>query len=128
MFPTCMFPLLQRFYCSLLTWTPPFSGVKHLETLKGEKPVVDQIETHCFMQQRDITEYCAKNGSYMGLLCRIWQSAHNVPFFTIIGIVVQAYSPLVRMEKADDPTLVKVAKEVGKETTQVLIRWSLQKG
>jgi diketogulonate reductase-like aldo/keto reductase len=32
------------------------------------------------------------------------------------------------MEKADDPTLVKVAKEVGKETTQVLIRWSLQKG
>ena len=44
------------------------------------------------------------------------------------GIVVQAYSPLVRMEKSNDPTLMKVAQEVGKETTQVLIRWSLQKG
>ncbi|GHJ86792.1 hypothetical protein NliqN6_3194 [Naganishia liquefaciens] len=80
-------------------------GVKHLETLKGEKPVVNQIELHCFMQQRDITDYCAKN-----------------------GIVVQAYSPLVRMEKSRDETLVRIAKEVGKETTQVLIRWSLQKG
>lgn len=46
----------------------------------------------------------------------------------VTGIVVQAYSPLVRMEKSNDPTLVKVAQEVGKETTQVLIRWSLQKG
>lgn len=41
---------------------------------------------------------------------------------------MQAYSPLVRMQKSDDPTLVKIAKEVGKEPTQVLIRWSLQKG
>lgn len=48
--------------------------------------------------------------------------------YFLIGIVIQAYSPLVRMEKSDDPTLVKVAKEVGKEPTQVLIRWSLQKG
>ncbi|KAJ9119567.1 hypothetical protein QFC22_003276 [Naganishia vaughanmartiniae] len=80
-------------------------GVKHLETLKGEKPVINQLELHCFMQQKDITDYCQKN-----------------------GIVLQAYSPLVRMQKSDDPTLVKIAKEVGKEPTQVLIRWSLQKG
>lgn len=39
------------------------SGVKHLETLKGEKPVVNQLEIHPFMQQKDITDYCAKNGS-----------------------------------------------------------------
>lgn len=38
------------------------SGVKHLETLKGEKPVVNQLEIHPFMQQKDITDYCAKNG------------------------------------------------------------------
>jgi diketogulonate reductase-like aldo/keto reductase len=34
----------------------------------------------------------------------------------------------VRNQKADDPTLAKIAKKHGKETTQVLIRWSLQKG
>ena len=50
------------------------------------------------------------------------------PTYSFVGIIIQAYSPLVRMEKSDDPTLVKVAKEVGKEPSQVLIRWSLQKG
>ena len=43
------------------------------------------------------------------------------------GIVVEAYSPLVRMQKAQDPTLVRVAESVGKSTAQVLIRYCLQK-
>jgi diketogulonate reductase-like aldo/keto reductase len=44
------------------------------------------------------------------------------------GIVLQAYSPLVRTKKNEDPVLNKIAKETGKEVAQVLIRWSLQKG
>jgi len=34
----------------------------------------------------------------------------------------------VRNEKANDETLVSIAKKHGKEPNQVLIRWSLQKG
>ena len=44
------------------------------------------------------------------------------------GIVVEAYSPLVRNQKAYDDTLVSIAKKYNKETAQVLIKYSLQKG
>ncbi len=55
-------------------------------------------------QQREIDEYCKKH-----------------------GIVVQAYSPLVRGRNFQDPTLVGVAKGYGKSPAQVLIRYCLQK-
>lgn len=44
------------------------------------------------------------------------------------GIVVEAYSPIVRNYKANDPTLVELAKKYNKATQQVLIRYALQKG
>ncbi|MCJ1417413.1 hypothetical protein MMC32_003757 [Xylographa parallela] len=62
-------------------------------------PHVNQIE------QRAICDYCAQH-----------------------GIVVEAYSPLVRAQKAHDPTLVAIATKQGKTAAQVLIRYCLQKG
>lgn len=44
------------------------------------------------------------------------------------NIVVQAYCPLVRGERLDDPVLQEVAKETARTPAQVLVRWSLQKG
>jgi diketogulonate reductase-like aldo/keto reductase len=44
------------------------------------------------------------------------------------GIVVEAYCPLVRNQKAKDPTLNEIAKKHGKQTGHVLIRYCLQKG
>lgn len=41
---------------------------------------------------------------------------------------LQAYAPLVRAKRNDDPTLVSIAKAHGVSTTQVLVRWSLQRG
>jgi len=43
------------------------------------------------------------------------------------NIVVEAYSPLVRNYKANDPTLVSISKKYNKSTAQVLIRYCLQK-
>ena len=68
-------------------------------------PEVNQIELHPFNQQRRIVAYC---------------QAH--------GIVVQAYCPLVRGTRFDDPVLQAVASETAKSPAQILIRWSLQKG
>ncbi|KAH8110125.1 Aldo/keto reductase [Phellopilus nigrolimitatus] len=82
-------------------------GVKHLEELreaKLETPAVNQIELHPFCQQKDIVEYCNKN-----------------------GIVVQAYCPLVRGDFSS-PVLQEIAKSTGKNPAQVLVRWSLQRG
>ncbi|MDG4647834.1 aldo/keto reductase [Roseibacterium sp. SDUM158017] len=44
------------------------------------------------------------------------------------GIVVQAYSPLTRAERLDDPELTRIAREHGKTPAQVLLRWNLQIG
>ena len=41
---------------------------------------------------------------------------------------MEAYSPIVRNYKANDPTLVEVAERCNKSTQQVLIRYALQKG
>lgn len=41
---------------------------------------------------------------------------------------MEAYSPLVRNYKANDPTLVDVATKYERTTAQILIRYALQKG
>ncbi|KAL3463999.1 NADP-dependent oxidoreductase domain-containing protein [Aspergillus heterothallicus] len=83
-------------------------GVKHIEEMKAYAkvwpPHVNQIELHPWNQQRVIDEYCKKH-----------------------GIIVEAYSPIVRNYKANDPTLVGLAKKYNKSTQQVLIRYALQK-
>ncbi|KAJ5518287.1 Aldo/keto reductase [Penicillium expansum] len=77
-------------------------GVGHIEEMRAYAqvfpPHVNQIE-------RVIDEYCQKN-----------------------GIIVEAYSPIVRNYKANDPALVEIAKRYAKSTQQVLIRYALQKG
>ncbi|KAJ5182840.1 hypothetical protein N7492_000456 [Penicillium capsulatum] len=84
-------------------------GVQHIEEMRSYAkvwpPHVNQIELHPWCQQRTIDAYCKQN-----------------------GIVVEAYSPIVRNYKANDPTLVEIAKKYNKSTQQVLIRYALQKG
>lgn len=62
-------------------------------------------QIHPWCQQRKTVEYCRSH-----------------------GIVIEAYCPLVRNYKANEPTLVSIAEKYGKTTAQILVRWSLQKG
>ena len=62
------------------------------------------MQLHPFSQQREVVDFCHKN-----------------------GIIVEAYCPLVRNQKANDPTLNMVAKSHGKTVAQALIRYCLQK-
>ncbi|PSS22243.1 hypothetical protein M430DRAFT_118551, partial [Amorphotheca resinae ATCC 22711] len=94
-------------------------GVRHLDEMegyikeleeergKGKGGVIDvgQWEIHPWLPRRDIVEWCQKR-----------------------GIVVQAYSPLVRGTRLDDPLLQPLVKKYNKTAAQVLLRWSLQKG
>lgn len=84
-------------------------GIQHIEEMKQFAqvwpPHVNQIELHPWAQQREIVDYCQKN-----------------------GIVIEAYCPIVRNTKAEDPTLVKISEKHNVSPNQVLIRWSLQKG
>jgi diketogulonate reductase-like aldo/keto reductase len=56
------------------------------------------------LQQREIVDYCHRN-----------------------NIIVEAYCPLVRNQKANDPALSSIAEKHGKTTAQILIRYCLQK-
>jgi len=64
---------------------------------------VNQVEFSPFLYQRDLLEYCRER-----------------------GIQLEAYSPLTRGRRLDDPTLTAVALRHGTSTAQVLIRWALQ--
>ncbi|KZF19113.1 putative aldo-keto reductase [Xylona heveae TC161] len=83
-------------------------GRGHIEEMKPYAkvwpPQVNQIELHPWNQQKTIDAYCKEH-----------------------GIIVEAYCPLVRNRKADDPTLNAIANKYQKTTGQVLIRYALQK-
>ncbi|KAF2178483.1 Aldo/keto reductase [Zopfia rhizophila CBS 207.26] len=84
-------------------------GIKHIEEMKGYAsvwpPAVNQIELHPWCQQREIVAYCIQN-----------------------SIVIEAYYPLVRNQKAHDKTLLGMAEKHRKTPNQILIRYCLQKG
>lgn len=82
--------------------------VHHLEELlkyANILPAVDQIEFHPFIyeEQRPIVEMCQK-----------------------YEILVEAYSPLSRGGRINDPEVQQIAQVNGKTSAQVLVRWALQ--
>ncbi|CDF90269.1 related to 2,5-diketo-D-gluconic acid reductase A [Zygosaccharomyces bailii] len=85
-------------------------GKHHIEELLNwdqlkYPPVVNQIEISPWCMRGELTKWCQSK-----------------------KIVVEAYAPLTHGYKLKDPGLVAVAKQLGRDTGQVLIRWSLQRG
>lgn len=82
--------------------------VRHLEELRETSsvvPTVDQVEFNPFLFQRDLLTYCRAN-----------------------GILLEAYSPLMKGRGLDDPTLARIATARGRTPAQVALRWALQHG
>jgi diketogulonate reductase-like aldo/keto reductase len=82
-------------------------GVAHMEGLEKVakiQPCLNQLELHPWLQQRAIVEHCEAK-----------------------GIVVEAYSPLAKAQKMDEPVLVEISRRLQVEPAQVLVRWSLDK-
>ncbi len=67
------------------------------------KPAVNQVEFTPYLNQKELLAFCREN-----------------------DIQLEAYSPLVRGQKLDDPPLVALAERHGKTPAQILIRWYLQ--
>jgi 2,5-diketo-D-gluconate reductase A len=44
------------------------------------------------------------------------------------GILTEAYSPLGLSEDLNEPTIAKIAADVGRSSAQVILRWHLQQG
>lgn len=81
-------------------------GIKELEELKkmgGEMPSVNQIELSPFLNREETVDYCKRQ-----------------------KIVVEAYSPLTRGKRINEPVLVNLAIKYQKTVAQLMIRWGLQ--
>jgi len=83
--------------------------VHHLEELLEKAnviPAINQIEMspYNYLQRKETIDLC-----------------HST------GIVIEAYSPLTKGKKLNDPRLVELAAKYGKTTAQLLIRWALEK-
>jgi 2,5-diketo-D-gluconate reductase A len=80
----------------------------HLRRLHGESeitPAVNQIEVHPYLTQNDVRAFCAE-----------------------YQIAIEAWSPLAQGLVLDDPTIVSIAKAVGKTPAQVVLRWHIERG
>lgn len=92
-------------------------GVHHLQELetwikereekdgkgKGGVISINQIELHPWLTRPDIVDWCKER-----------------------GVLCEAYCPIVRATRNDDPLLAPLAKKYDKTPSQILIRWSLQ--
>lgn len=79
--------------------------IQTLADITGEMPVVNQIEWSPFGHSEEMLEFAQQN-----------------------NIIIQAYSPLTRTKRLNDPTLKEIAANYGKSPAQILIRWNLQLG
>lgn len=81
------------------------SHIERLVAETGATPVIDQVELHPRLPQRDL---------------QAWNDAH--------GIVTEAWAPLARGGLLDEPALAAIAARHGKTPAQVVIRWHLDRG
>jgi methylglyoxal/glyoxal reductase len=77
--------------------------LKEMEDYAHIVPMVNQCELSPYLFSKDLVEACwAKN------------------------ILMQAWSPIVRGKRFDDPKLLKIAQKYDKSPAQMLIRWGLE--
>jgi methylglyoxal/glyoxal reductase len=80
--------------------------IHHLEELLKDaeiKPMVNQVEYHPHLTQKDLLEFCQKE-----------------------GIQLEAWSPLKQGQLLTEPAIQAIAEKYGKTTAQVILRWDLQ--
>lgn len=79
--------------------------LKELETYVTIVPAVNQVEFSPYLFLKDLLEECQSK-----------------------QIQLQAYTPLVRGERMNDPKLVALAEKYDKTPAQIILRWALQHG
>ena len=90
--------------CPTSAWTQ----TKEIFEAARIKPAVVHVESHPYLPQWDLLDYCRKN-----------------------GIVLQAFAALGHSSEPkllEDPVITAIAKRVNKTPAQVLLAWAIQRG
>jgi len=83
-------------------------NIHHLEDLFKAaeiKPMVNQVEYHPLLTQKELQAFCQNN-----------------------GIQLEAWSPLMQGQLLDNPVLQEIANKYNKSISQIILRWDLQNG
>jgi diketogulonate reductase-like aldo/keto reductase len=82
--------------------------LKEVFDIARVKPAAVQVESHPYLPEWDLLDYCKRN-----------------------GIVMQAFAALghgIEPKLIDNPVITVIAKRVKKTPAQVLLAWALQRG
>lgn len=82
--------------------------IHHLEDLMKDaeiKPMVNQVERHPRLTQKELQAFCQNN-----------------------GIQLEAWSPLMQGQLLDNEVLQEIADKHNKSVAQIILRWHLQHG
>ena len=82
--------------------------IKHLDELLsygGVKPMLNQVEFHVHLAQKELLQYCQLN-----------------------GILLQSYSSLGTGLLLNDPVVTEIAEKNNRTPAQILLKWVLQQG
>lgn len=82
--------------------------IHHLKELMKDaeiKPMVNQVEHHPRLTQKELQDFCREQ-----------------------GIQFEAWSPLMQGQLLDNPVLKEIANKHHKSIAQVILRWDLQNG
>ena len=82
--------------------------VKEIYEAAAIKPAVVHVESHPYLPEWELLDYCRKN-----------------------GIVLQAFAPLGHNSEPNllaDPVITAIANRVGKTPAQVVLAWAIQRG
>jgi len=85
-----------------------FEGVKEIYEAATIKPAVVHVESHPYLPEWELLDYCRKN-----------------------GIVLQAFAALGHSNEPNllaDPVITSIATRVGKTPAQVALAWAIQRG
>ncbi|MEH7349344.1 aldo/keto reductase [Gottfriedia acidiceleris] len=80
--------------------------IHHLQNLMSDceiKPMVNQVEFHPHLSQKELLAFCKNE-----------------------GIQMEAWSPLKQGQLLEEPVLTKIAQKYNKSVAQVILRWDLQ--
>jgi 2,5-diketo-D-gluconate reductase A len=80
----------------------------HLRRIHGETsvtPAVNQVEIHPYLANEEVRAFDAEH-----------------------GIATEAWSPIAQGKVLEDPTIVRVADNLGRTPAQVTLRWHIQRG
>ncbi|XYR61510.1 aldo/keto reductase [Bacillus amyloliquefaciens] len=79
--------------------------LKHLMKETEIKPMINQVEYHPRLTQKELLAFCTEQ-----------------------GIQLEAWSPLMQGQLLDHPVLQEIAEKYSKSAAQVILRWDLQNG